>query len=116
VRTALDGTYTKLDPKKAPPVPCRRCPDYVPQGGIWKLNLDKGIFRIFHESTGWRSIGSDVSTGAPKPAGCGRQMCHPAACKKFYKTSLAVMSTAFDGSRFQWSLGQTPWLRIKGLR
>jgi hypothetical protein len=58
VRTALDGTYTKLDPKKAPPVPCRRCPDYVPQGGIWKLNLDKGIFRIFHESTGWRSIGS----------------------------------------------------------
>jgi hypothetical protein len=60
VPTALDGTYTKFDPKKTPPVPCRRCPDYVPQGGIWKLNLDKGIFRIFHESTGWRSIGSEV--------------------------------------------------------
>jgi hypothetical protein len=58
VPTPLDGTYTKFDPKKTPPVPCRRCPDYVPQGGIWKLNLDKGIFRIFHESTGWRSIGS----------------------------------------------------------
>ncbi len=58
--TTLDGTYTKFDPKKTPPVPCRRCPDYVPQGGIWKLNLDKGIFRIFHESTGWRSIGSFV--------------------------------------------------------
>jgi len=63
VHTALDGTYTKFDPKKAPPVPCRRCPDYVPQGGIWKLNLDKGIFRIFHESTGWRSLGSFVIEG-----------------------------------------------------
>jgi hypothetical protein len=60
VQTALDGTYAKFDPKKTPPVACRRCPDYVPQGGIWKLNLDKGIFRIFHESTGWRSIGSFV--------------------------------------------------------
>ena len=63
VHTALDGTYTKFDPKKTPPVPCRRCPDYVPQGGIWKLNLDKGIFRIFHESTGWRSLGSFVIDG-----------------------------------------------------
>lgn len=61
--TALDGTYTKFDPKKTAPVPCRRCPDYVPQGGIWKLNLDKGIFRIFHESTGWRSLGSFIIEG-----------------------------------------------------
>jgi hypothetical protein len=61
--TALDGTYTKFDPKKTAPVACRRCPDYVPQGGIWKLNLDKGVFRIFHESTGWRSLGSFVIDG-----------------------------------------------------
>ena len=58
--SALDGTYTKFDPKKIPPVPCRRCPDYMPEGGIWKLNLDKGIFRIFHEVTGWRSLGSFI--------------------------------------------------------
>lgn len=58
VRTPLDGTYVKTDPKKTPPVPCRRCPDYAPQGGIWKLNLGGGVFRIFHEFTGWRSIGS----------------------------------------------------------
>ncbi len=58
VSTPLDGTYVKIDPKKTPPVPCRRCPDYAPQGGIWKLNLDRGVFRIFHEITGWRSIGS----------------------------------------------------------
>ena len=57
-RTVLDGTYSKFDPKKTPPVPCRRCPDYVPEGGIWKLQLSKGVFRIFHEFTGWRSIGS----------------------------------------------------------
>jgi hypothetical protein len=57
-RTVLDGTYTKFDPKKTPPVPCRRCPDYAPEGGIWKLQLSQGVFRIFHEFTGWRSIGS----------------------------------------------------------
>ena len=61
--TVLDGFYTKFDPKETPPVPCRRCPDYVPAGGIWKLNFDKGIYRIFHEFTGWRSIGSFVVDG-----------------------------------------------------
>ncbi len=61
--SVLDGTYTKSDPKKTPPVQCRRCPDYVPEGGLWKLNLDQGIFRIFHEFTGWRSIGSFVVEG-----------------------------------------------------
>jgi hypothetical protein len=61
--TVLDGLYTKFDPKMTPPVPCRRCPDYVPEGGIWKLNLDKGVFRIFHEFTGWRSIGSFTVDG-----------------------------------------------------
>ena len=63
VRTTLDGTYTKIDPKKTPRIPCRRCPDYAPEGGIWKLNLDKGIFRIFHEVTAWRSIGSFLVQG-----------------------------------------------------
>jgi hypothetical protein len=63
VRTTLDGNYTKFDPKETPPVPCRRCPDYAPGGGIWKLNLDKGIFRIFHEATAWRSIGSFLVHG-----------------------------------------------------
>ncbi len=63
VPTVLDGTYVKFDPKKTPPIPCRRCPDYAAQAGIWKLNLDKGIFRIFHEVTGWRSIGSFVVDG-----------------------------------------------------
>lgn len=63
VPSVVDGTYIKFDPKKTPPVPCRRCPDYVPEGGIWKLHLSKGVFRIFHEFTGWRSIGSFVVEG-----------------------------------------------------
>ena len=56
--TSIDGTYTKFETKKEPPIPCRRCPDYAPEGGLWKLNLRKGIFRIFHATTGWKDIGS----------------------------------------------------------
>jgi hypothetical protein len=63
VRTPLDGTYTKVDPKKERPVPCRRCPDYVPEGGIWKIQFDKGVFRIIHLSSGWKSIASFTSEG-----------------------------------------------------
>jgi len=54
----LDGTYVKVEPSQGASVPCKRCPDYVPEGGTWKLNLDKGVFRIYHEATDWRSIGS----------------------------------------------------------
>jgi hypothetical protein len=61
-RSVLDGTYVKFDPKGEPPVHCLRCPDYAPEGGVWKLHLDRGIFRIFHEVTGWQSAGSFVIT------------------------------------------------------
>ena len=62
-RTPVDGTYVKFDPKPHPHVPCRRCPDYVPEGGIWKLQFDKGIMRIFFAETGWRSISSYAVDG-----------------------------------------------------
>ncbi len=61
-RTVVDGTYTKVELKETPKVHCLRCPDYAPEGGIWKLNLDQGVFRIFHEATGWQSVGSFVVT------------------------------------------------------
>jgi len=61
--TPMDGTYTKIETKETPPVPCRRCPDYAPEGGLWKLNFNKGIFRIFHAATGWKDIGSYVVSG-----------------------------------------------------
>ena len=56
--TPIDGTYTKIETKQEPPIPCRRCPDYAPEGGLWKLNLRGGVFRIFHAITGWKDIGS----------------------------------------------------------
>jgi hypothetical protein len=59
----MDGTYTKVETKETPPVPCRRCPDYAPEGGIWKLNLSNGVFRIFHTVTGWKDMGSFILSG-----------------------------------------------------
>jgi hypothetical protein len=61
-QTDLDGTYAKVEMKETSPVHCLRCPDYAPEGGVWKLSLDKGTFRIIHEVTGWKSIGSYVVT------------------------------------------------------
>ena len=58
--SVLDGTYCKVDPKKATPVPCKRCPDYAPEGGLWVLGLEVGVFRLWHECTRWRSLGSFV--------------------------------------------------------
>ncbi len=59
----IDGTYVKFDPKVATPIPCRRCPDYMNEGGVWKLSFDKGTFRILHLVTGWRGIGSFTVNG-----------------------------------------------------
>ncbi len=61
--TVLDGTYAKFEPKGATPVHCLRCPDYALEGGVWKLSLDKGISRIYHQVTGWRSMGSFIVSG-----------------------------------------------------
>lgn len=63
VVTDLDGLYAKIDPKPGTPVPCMRCPDYAPEGGAWQLSLDKGIYRLFHVPTGWRSVGSFAVSG-----------------------------------------------------
>jgi len=59
----LDGTYTKVEPKAGTPVPCFRCPDYAPEGGVWKLNFDDGLYRVLHVATGWRSLGSFTVDG-----------------------------------------------------
>lgn len=59
----MDGTYTKVDPKEGTPVPCRRCPDYAPEGGVRVLLFDKGVFRLHHPARGWRSVGSFTVSG-----------------------------------------------------
>ncbi len=63
VSTILDGTYTKFDPRPSKRAPCRRCPPYPPEGGVWKLNLDRGVFRVYHDDTGWRTLGSFAASG-----------------------------------------------------
>ena len=54
----VDGTYAKVDPSPPQWWACRRCADYRPAGGPWKLNLDRGIMRIFYEIPLWTSIAS----------------------------------------------------------
>ena len=61
--TVLDATYVKINPSLATPFPCKRCPDYKLDGGLWKLSLDKGIFRILYTVNGWRSLGSYTVNG-----------------------------------------------------
>jgi hypothetical protein len=59
----LDGTYTKVVAAEAERIHCRRCPDYAPERGAWKLNLDKGVFRILHPESRWKSIGTGIVAG-----------------------------------------------------
>ena len=56
--TPIDGTYAKLDSSDPQWWECRRCADYRLGGGIWKLQFNKGVMRIYYDVTGWRSIAS----------------------------------------------------------
>ena len=58
VRSNLDGIYSMIDQSQPQWWSCRRCADYRPTGGIWRLQFDKGVMRIFYEVTGWRSLAS----------------------------------------------------------
>ena len=62
-RSPVDGTYIKVAAAKAERVHCLRCPDYAPEGGGWKLNLDQGILRIFHPESRWKSIATYIVAG-----------------------------------------------------
>jgi hypothetical protein len=50
--TELDGTYTRIVVSPVERVHCLRCPDYAPLGGVWKLSLSKGVFRVLHVEKG----------------------------------------------------------------
>ena len=47
----LDGIYAKVDPSPPQWWTCYRCADYRPMGGIWRLQFDKGVLRIYYEVT-----------------------------------------------------------------
>ncbi|HNB55125.1 MAG TPA: hypothetical protein PK530_24455, partial [Anaerolineales bacterium] len=59
----FDGTYTKL--VSAPPMwwKCFRCADYRVSGGIWKLQFDQGVMRLYYDATGWHSLASYTVSG-----------------------------------------------------
>jgi len=61
--TPIDGTYSKFDPSQPQWWACRRCADFRPAGGIWKLQFNKGVMRLFYDVTGWRSISSYTISG-----------------------------------------------------
>ncbi len=61
--TPVDGIYVRFDPRTHDRPPCRRCPPYPPEGGVWKLQLDEGVFRVYHLRTGWRTLGSYTVDG-----------------------------------------------------
>ena len=63
VSQAIDGTYAKIDQSWPQWWKCLRCADYRVTGGIWKLQLDKGVMRIFYETNGWRSLASYTTDG-----------------------------------------------------
>jgi hypothetical protein len=58
VSSKIDGTYAKIDQSWPQWWRCLRCADYRVTGGIWKLQFDKGVMRIFYEVNNWRSIAS----------------------------------------------------------
>jgi hypothetical protein len=57
-KSLIDGVYTKVDPSWPQWWKCLRCADYRVAGGIWKLQFEQGVMRIYYEVTGWRSIAS----------------------------------------------------------
>jgi len=62
-RTALDGSYVKMDPDQPEWWICRRCPDYLPAGGLWRLSFDKGAYHVYYPTINWRSLGSYTLEG-----------------------------------------------------
>ena len=61
--TPLDGMYAKYDPAYPQWWSCRRCADYRPVGGVWRLQFDRGVMRIYYEVTGWNSLASYTVSG-----------------------------------------------------
>jgi hypothetical protein len=59
----FDGSYVKHVTSSAEPVHCLRCPDYAPEGGTWRMRFDRGVFRILHLASGWKSIATAIAAG-----------------------------------------------------
>ena len=61
--TAMDGRYAKFDPSWPQWWLCLRCADYRPAGGLWRLQFDRGVMRVYYEVTKWKSLASYAVEG-----------------------------------------------------
>ncbi len=54
----IDGTYGRL--ADIPPQwwRCYRCAEYRPSGGLWRMQLDRGVVRILYEMNEWHTVAS----------------------------------------------------------
>jgi hypothetical protein len=59
----IDGVYVKREPQIGERVHCRRCPDWLYEGGLWKLRFDRGVYRIINADLEWKSLGAYVVSG-----------------------------------------------------
>jgi len=59
-KASIDGVYVKKSLKEGEMVPCRRCPDWLPNPGIWRIYFNRGVYRIINTNTGWKSIGTYI--------------------------------------------------------
>jgi hypothetical protein len=59
----IDGLYGRL--LDIPPQwwRCLRCADYRIAGGLWRLQFDKGVMRIYYALNSWRAIASFTVEG-----------------------------------------------------
>lgn len=62
-KTIIDGVFVKKASREGEMVPCRRCPDWLANPGVWRLSFESGVYRIINIGTGWKSIGTYIVTG-----------------------------------------------------
>jgi hypothetical protein len=107
-RTPIDGTYTRSAPLKEAHVHCLRCPDWLPEGGVWKISFDKGTFRIMNQDGLWRTMGSYyIALRRDR-----RQLRHTLAGGQPHPGCLALLSPAQPRSRHHRALAQARGLRL----
>lgn len=63
VHTPVDGVYALFDPSEPQWWNCRRCPEYRPAGGVWRLQLDRGVMHLIYDVTGFGSVASYTVEG-----------------------------------------------------
>ncbi len=57
-KSIIDGLYTRTIISDDAPIPCLRCAGYRLEGGEWTLYLSLGVFKVFHQATGFEAVGS----------------------------------------------------------